>query len=628
LLQRAGGGIATEYLNHEIMETLTEEERAFLLKTGIFCSVDAKLCKNLIDGFSEDDFSMMVDGLIRKNLFLICLDEKEMVYRYHNILSDYLAKQFDQLPEPQRNRIVQRAAPVFLQRGDVEEALRIYLLVDEYESVLNVARELGDRIEIWSYLDQVPLEMLAGTPWLAASCFLYNIGNLNMDRCRALHEMLLLHRGEPEANRILLFVDPYIKQLDGILPEYLFVEPDVIEQLPVGDVTKAMMLVENATALVESMEYTRAENSIERAIRINANQNIFVSFFSVMSLAQLYEEIGRLEDSLLCYERLLGMIRAPSITPGIAVNYYFGLAGVHLRRMELEKAEKTLDEAETRMERQHLHAAVTDMTAVFHRAEILFLRGEDDAATAAVELILTDYPEFHILTLGRLLQELSCAGKLPDELARRILRELAQADRYREQPFWRMLRARITFANGETEQSIQEVEEVSKFARMKENRLRVIEADLLKIWMISGSSNADDRRESLNLLREAIHDASANRIIMPFYLERRTIVPLLMELSAQASGKHVLPTKDIGLLNELIAICAEPALPKTPSLLSERELEVLRELAAGLTNKEIASKLCVSTATVKTHIINIFGKLGVSSRLMAAQEAQKRGLIS
>ena len=212
------------------------------------------------------------------------------------------------------------------------------------------------------------------------------------------------------------------------------------------------------------MEYAQAEKNSERAIQINANQNIFVSVFAVMSLAQLYEEIGRLEDSLLCYERLLGLMRTQSITPGIAVNYYFGLAGVYLRRMELEKAEKTIHEAKTRMEGQHLHTVVTDMTVVFHQAEILFLRGEDDAAIAAVELILSDYPEFHILTLGRLLQELSCAGKLPDELARRILRELAQAERYREQPFWKMLHARISFTNGEIERSIQEVDEVLKFA--------------------------------------------------------------------------------------------------------------------------------------------------------------------
>ena len=59
-----------------------------------------------------------------------------------------------------------------------------------------------------------------------------------------------------------------------------------------------------------------------------------------------------------------------------------------------------------------------------------------------------------------------------------------------------------------------------------------------------------------------------------------------------------------------------------------RELEALCELAAGLTNKEIATKLSVFNATVKTHNINIFGKLGVSSRLMAAQEARNRGLIS
>ncbi len=625
-LQRSGG-VATEYLNREVMEALTEEEQSFLLKTGIFCSFDAKLCKNLIDGFSEDDFARMVDALIRKNLFLICLDEKEMVYRYHNILSDYLAKQFDLLPEAERKRIVRKAAPVFLQRGDVEEALRIYLLVDDYESVLSVARGMGDRIEIWSYLDQVPLEMLAEAPRLATQCFLYNIGNLNIGRCRALYQTLR-QKDNPELNRILLFVEPYMKQLDGVLPDYHFVELEVIEKLPVGDVTKAMLLIENATALIESMEYARAEKNIERAIQINANSNIFISFFATTSLAQVYEEVGRLEDSLRCYEKLTSALHAPSITLGIAVNYYFGLAGVYLRRMEIDKAGQIISEVEKRMDGNQQHSDVLDMTAVYHRAEILFLRGAVDAASVVVNSILSDFPEFHVLKLGRLIQEMCCAGTLPDSLARRVLDELSKAEQYREQPFWKMLHARLSYASGEKETSMQEVDEVLKLARMKGNRLRMIEADLLKIWMISGRSNADDRRESLNLLREAIHDASANRIIMPLYLERRTIIPLLMELAAQASGKHVLPTEDVRLLNELIAICAEPALQKTPSLLSARELEVLRELAAGLTNKEIAAKLCVSNATVKTHIINIFGKLGVSSRLMAAREARTRGLIS
>ena len=58
-----------------------------------------------------------------------------------------------------------------------------------------------------------------------------------------------------------------------------------------------------------------------------------------------------------------------------------------------------------------------------------------------------------------------------------------------------------------------------------------------------------------------------------------------------------------------------------------RELEVLSLLALGLSNKEIAAKLSISEATVKTHMRAIFGKLNVLSRTGAVTEASRRGLI-
>jgi two-component system NarL family response regulator len=62
--------------------------------------------------------------------------------------------------------------------------------------------------------------------------------------------------------------------------------------------------------------------------------------------------------------------------------------------------------------------------------------------------------------------------------------------------------------------------------------------------------------------------------------------------------------------------------------LSERELEVLQLLADGMSNKEIASKLFISTQTVKTHIAHIFDKLGVSDRTEAVAAALRRGLVT
>jgi len=63
------------------------------------------------------------------------------------------------------------------------------------------------------------------------------------------------------------------------------------------------------------------------------------------------------------------------------------------------------------------------------------------------------------------------------------------------------------------------------------------------------------------------------------------------------------------------------------SLLSERQCEVLRLVAAGLVSKDIGAKLCISESTVKKELTHIFNKLGVNDRAQAVSEAMKRKLI-
>jgi DNA-binding NarL/FixJ family response regulator len=62
--------------------------------------------------------------------------------------------------------------------------------------------------------------------------------------------------------------------------------------------------------------------------------------------------------------------------------------------------------------------------------------------------------------------------------------------------------------------------------------------------------------------------------------------------------------------------------------LSGHELEVLALIVEGLTNKEIASRLCLSPDTVKNHVVHIIQKLGVSDRTQAAVMAVRQGMIA
>ena len=68
--------------------------------------------------------------------------------------------------------------------------------------------------------------------------------------------------------------------------------------------------------------------------------------------------------------------------------------------------------------------------------------------------------------------------------------------------------------------------------------------------------------------------------------------------------------------------------PPLASDLTRRELEVLRLLSDGLSQKEIARSLVISSKTVAAHIQHILGKLGVHSRTQAVAHAYRRGLLN
>ncbi len=72
----------------------------------------------------------------------------------------------------------------------------------------------------------------------------------------------------------------------------------------------------------------------------------------------------------------------------------------------------------------------------------------------------------------------------------------------------------------------------------------------------------------------------------------------------------------------------EIRLPESPETLTERETDVLRLLAQGQANKEIARNLVIGEKTVKTHVSNILAKLGLPSRTQAALYAVRIGLVS
>jgi DNA-binding NarL/FixJ family response regulator len=94
---------------------------------------------------------------------------------------------------------------------------------------------------------------------------------------------------------------------------------------------------------------------------------------------------------------------------------------------------------------------------------------------------------------------------------------------------------------------------------------------------------------------------------------------LLDAVVAAARGETVLAPQ---VATRLMARVRKPALE-----LSAREVEVVELVAAGCANREIARRLFVSEATVKSHLVHVFTKLGVASRTAAVAAARERGIL-
>jgi DNA-binding NarL/FixJ family response regulator len=95
---------------------------------------------------------------------------------------------------------------------------------------------------------------------------------------------------------------------------------------------------------------------------------------------------------------------------------------------------------------------------------------------------------------------------------------------------------------------------------------------------------------------------------------------LFRAIRAAARGESVLAPVVAARLMEQVRVPDENSL-------SVREIEVLSLVAGGASNREISRQLCISEATVKTHLVHIFGKLGVADRTAAVTTAVKRGIL-
>jgi LuxR family maltose regulon positive regulatory protein len=195
----------------------------------------------------------------------------------------------------------------------------------------------------------------------------------------------------------------------------------------------------------------------------------------------------------------------------------------------------------------------------------------------------------------------------------------ADVDAHSFYRFLNLSRARLLIAQGQKRAAAAELQACYDRASRAGWGCAVIAVRILQTLASDTPENA------LVFLSDALHQAQSEGFIRAFAEAGAGLAPHLKE----AARRGVLPDY-VGRILAAIGNALPPAAPDQTNLvepLSERELEVLRLVAAGLSNREIAARLVISLGTAKTHIHNLCGKLGTRNRTEAAMLAKDLRLV-
>jgi LuxR family maltose regulon positive regulatory protein len=353
-----------------------------------------------------------------------------------------------------------------------------------------------------------------------------------------------------------------------------------------------------------------------------------------LALADIRITQGRLHDAMATYERALTLTNAPGALPlrGTA-DMHVGMSGIYWERNDLEAAFRHLqisaelgDHIGLRQNPYRWRVAI---------ARVLEAQGDLDGA---LDLLL-EAERLHdgdffpnVRPVPAMSARLRVAkGRMGEALAwaheygLTVFDELSYLHEYEH-----ITLARILLARYRTDGDQGTIEEVTGFlsrlfeaAEEGERTGNMIEILILQALMHEARGDLD---AALASLERALALAEPEGYVRSFIGEGEPMKRLLSE----ADGRGIMPDYTKRLRAAFVVGASVPAAtpPRTlPDPLTGREMEVLRLIADGLSNREIADRLYLALDTVKGHNRRIFAKLGVQRRTEALSRARKLGLL-
>jgi LuxR family maltose regulon positive regulatory protein len=645
-----------DYLLEEVLQKQSESLQGFLLRTSILDRLSGSLCDALWQG-EKNSAQEMLEQLERANLFVISLDDERRWYRYHHLFRDLLRQRLNQkLDKEEVAGIHIRASEWFEQNGDIGDAFYHAVAVADFERAARLLESswlgMDETFQTGTWLgwvNQLPLRVRRVRPVL-----LTQMGWSYMDA------------GNAEASESSL--KDAEACLKNPLEDLVIVEAEQFRKLPVriamarafnaqvqnrfADTVKFAEMAQDmappddefmqaqASAILSFTHWASGELDKVYAFMsswVDAAQQADNFAFAVaasFAKADILIAQGRLRDAIQVYQTALNLATTHGVE-SITAHHHLGLGLLYHEMGEDERAASHLQKS-FELGRQ------TPIVGWAYRKSLAqaYLKeseGDHDAALEALDEAQRFYVRTPIPNL-RPVGAMKARIYLKQEQlmnaqtwARKSGLSLHDAPDYLHE-FERVTLARIALAevNVNFSDVVSSLERHLKLAETQNRRASQIEI----LIMLSLAFHAKgEQANAIALLEQALKLAKFEGYLRLFVDEGELMRLLILDLrSALESSARTEVQPLFGYVEKLLAGFSQPTqLQKSKTELidplSDRELEVLRLIAQGLSNQEITQKLFVALSTIKGHNLRIFAKLQARSRTEAVARARELGLL-
>jgi ATP/maltotriose-dependent transcriptional regulator MalT len=647
-----------DYLSEEVLWRQSAVVQSFLLSTCILERLSGPLC----DAVREQEGSQaMLETLERANLFVVALDDERGWYRYHHLFAEVLRSHLQHIEPTLPPELHRRASAWYEQHELSMEAVRNALAIPDVELAARLIEPIvlpvtfqGQLFTVLEWMNALPKALIHSHP-----------------RLSVYYARLLVYTNQFEAaEELLQVVEQRIQeelpaqQAQAILG-WVLSNRALIAVFFSGDVERAVSLALQALTLLPEAEFVpRASNIVLTAMAylvsgdvtsntehevaaadalIRPTGNPFAIVGSIIIQASLHVMQGRLRLASATYQQVVHVIPQTEVLQTLftSFSYYFGLGDLLREWNKLEAAERHLVQGMALIKETQTLDPFVALLGYTALAWLQQARGSNSQAIATLDALARLSEQRHYTSQWLAQAKAVRAhlelvqGNLPAAVRWAEASGLSTEDEDLPYPREReyLILARIRIAQGREDSTTPYLEDVLRLldrllldAESKARINSVLEILVLRALALEVHGN---RTGALATLERALLFAAPEGYIRLFVDEGTPMLALLRQTQPLSKVPGYVATLLIAFgeqhISELPSTSARPSPLAEP--LTEREREVLRLLLAGASNREIARRLVVSVNTVKRHVYNLCGKLGVKSRTQTIARARTLNLL-